>query len=235
MKLEYTAQILRGWPNDGSRERSEMIKQGTVLVNGDVVEVQSDGTVAPVSSSVTKRAGLVVRGNGDSSSALNAAGTYMTPQPAKTITTLTWAAGYLTVTVTGHGYVAGNIVTIGGTITDANTVTIPGSYVISSVTDANVFKVALAADPGAITNTSGTATLASTANNSGKAVVLWGNYIVATSNFTASGSWVPGSPVTASNGKYTLANGTTDPELGFVLRVQGASATQTAHLVIAAY
>ena len=235
MKLEYTAQVLRGFPNDGARERSELIKQGSVLVNGDVVEMQSDGAIDKVSASTNKRVGLVIRGNGDSSSALNANGTYMTPQPAKTITTLAWSAGSLTVTVTGHGYVVGNIVTIGGTITDTNATTIPGSYVIASVTDANVFKVALAADPGTITNTSGTATLASTANNSGKAVVLWGNYIVATSNFTASGSWVPGSPVTASNGKYTLANGTTDGELGHVLRVQGASATQTAHLVIAAY
>lgn len=231
MKLEYTAQVLRGFPNDGARERAEMIKQGSVLVNGDVVEVGSDGTVDKVSASVTKRAGLVVRGNGDSSSALNANGTYMSPQPAKTITAISaWSGGTSTVTVTAHGYVAGNIVTVAGVTTTA----VNGSHVITSVTDANNFVITYA-DPGAITLGSATATLASTANNSGKAVVLWGNYIVATSNFTASGSWVPGSPVTASNGKYTLANGTTDPELGHVLRVQGASATQTAHLVIAAY
>lgn len=234
MKLEYTAQVLRGWPADGARERAELIKQGTLLVNGDVVEPQSDGTVAKVSASASRKVGLVVRGNGDSSSAANASGVFMTPQPAKTITTITWAAGYLTVTVTGHGYAVGNVVVIGGTITDANTVTIPGTYVIVTVPTADTFTIALAADPGAITNTSGTATLGALSNNAGKAVVLWGNYIVATSNYTA-GSYVPGSPVTATNGKYTLANGTTDPECGFVLRVQGASATQTAHLVIVAY
>ena len=230
MKLEYTAQVLRGWPADGARERAELVKQGSLLVNGDVVEMQSDGTVDKVSASVNKRVGLVVRGNADSSSGLNANGVYMTPQPAKTITAISaWSAGTSTVTVTGHGYVAGNIITIAGVTTTA----VNGTYTITSITDANNFVITYA-NPGAITLGSATATLQSTSNNSGKAVVLWGNYIVATSNFTA-GAFVPGSPVTASNGKYTLANGTTDPEAGFVLRVQGASATQTAHLVIVAY
>lgn len=229
MKLEYTAQILRGWPADGARERAELVKQGSLLVNGDVVEMQPDGTVDKVSASVSKRVGLVVRGNGDSSSGLNANGSYMTPQPAKAVTAIAaWAGGACTVTVTGHGYATGNIVVIAAVTTSA----VNGTYTVTVLT-ADTFSITLA-DPGAITLGSPTATLSSLSNNSGKAVVLWGNYIVATSNYTA-GSWVPGSPVTASNGKYTLANGTTDPEAGFVLRVQGVSATQTAHLVIVAF
>ena len=230
MKLEYTAQVLRGWPADGARERTELVKQGTILVNGDVVEAQPDGTVAKVSATNSKRVGLVVRGNGDSSSALNANGTFMTPQPAKTVTAISaWSAGASTVTVTGHGYVAGNTVVIAGVTTTA----VNGTYIITSITDANNFVITYA-NPGAITLGAPTSTLTSASNNSGKAVVLWGNYIVATSNYTA-GAFVPGSPVTAANGKFALANGTTDPEAGFVLRAQGASATETAHLVIAAY
>lgn len=240
MLMEWTSEVLRGWPADGARERSELIKQGTVLVNGDVVEPQIDGTVAKVSSTPSKRVGLVVRGNGDSASAGNANGVYMTPQPAKTATAMTWSAGVVTVTVTGHGYATGNIVTIAG-VTPAG---YNGSYVIT-VTDANTFTYALAADPTAVT-VAGTSKLVSVMNNTGKAVVLWGNYIVRTSNYVA-GSYVPGSIVTAKDGKYALAtaasqSGTTpfevtpgDPEVGYVLQVQGATATQSAHLVIVAY
>lgn len=242
MKLEYTAQILRGWPADGSRERAELVTQGAALVNGDVVEMQSDGTVNKVNQTTkTRRVGLVIRGNGDSASAANADGVFQTPQPTKTITTLAWAGGYLTATVTNHGYAVGNTVLFGGTITDANSVPISGvSFVVYSVIDSNNFTVALAANPGVITNTSGTVLLTSTSNTSGKAVVLWGNYIVATSNYDTTQTYVPGSPISAggsasAGGRYTLANGTTDPECGFVLRVQGVSATQTAHLVIAVY
>jgi hypothetical protein len=234
MKQEYVAQILRGWPADGSRERSEQITQGAILVNGNVVAMQPDGTVNLSGASTSKHVGLVIRGNGDSSSAANANGVYSTPQPAKTITGLTWSAGALTATVTAHGYAVGNIVVIGGTITDVNSVVIPGSYVVATVVDANNFTVALAANPSTITNTSGTATLGAISNNSGKAVVLWGNYIVSTSNYAA-GAYVPGSPVTAVSGQFALANGTTDPELGFVLQVQGTTATETAHLNIVVY
>jgi hypothetical protein len=153
----------------------------------------------------------------------------MTPQPSKVASIGAWAAGQCLVTVTAHGYVTGNIVVISGVTTTA----VNGTYTIT-VVDANTFYIAIATTPGAITQGSPLATQTSATNNSGKAVVLWGNYIVATSNYTA-GAYVPGSPVTASNGKYTLANGSTDPECGFVLRVQGVSATQTAHLVIVAY
>jgi hypothetical protein len=231
MKLEYTAQVLRGWPADGARERAELVKQGSVLVNGDVVEIQADGTVDKVSGTASKKVGLVVRGNGDSSSALNANGTFMTPQPSKSVTAGAWAGGFVTFSVTAHGYSVGNIVTIAAlTTTAAN-----GTYVIDSVPTSGTFTVSLAADPGAITVGSGTATLQSGSSNNGKAVVLWGNYIVATSNYNTGSTFVPGSPVYGKSGKFDLANGTTDPEAGFVIRVQGVSATQTAHLVIVAY
>ena len=251
--MEYTAEVLRGWPADGARERLEIVKQGVVLVNGDVVSMQADGTVDKVGATKSKRVGLVVRGNGDSSSALNSTGVYMTPQPVKTITAMSWSGGVVTATATAHGFYSGNSVISGATITSGTTVTIAGvtpaayngTYVVT-VTDANTFTFALAANPGAVT-VQGTAQLAS-GFNSGKAVVLWGNYIVRTQNFTA-GAWAPGSPVTAASGKYVLAAGqgnadgtytvtatnTIDPELGYCIRVQGATGTESAHIVIVAF
>lgn len=229
MKLEYTAQILRGWPADGARERAELVKQGSLLVNGDVVEMQPDGTVDKVSATASRKVGLVVRGNGDSSSGLNANGTYMTPQPLKVIASFAaWSGGTVVVTVTGHGYVTGNSVAISGVTTTA----LNGTWIITYLS-ADTFSITLA-DPGAITAGTPRAQLLSASNSTGKAVVLWGNYIVATSNYAAQ-TYVPGSPVYGKSGKFDLANGTTDPEAGFVIRVQGVSATQTAHLVIVAY
>lgn len=69
MLMEWNAEILRGWPNEGALERSEVIKAATTVSNGDWVEKQSDGTVAASSATATNHAGLVVRGNGDSASA----------------------------------------------------------------------------------------------------------------------------------------------------------------------
>lgn len=226
--MEYTAEVLRGWPADGSRERQELIKQGSTLVNGDIVEMQVDGTVDKTSATANKRVGLVIRGNGDSSASANANGIFATPQPAKTVTAMSWAAGVVTVSVAGHGYATGNIVTIAG-VTPAG---YNGAYSIT-VTGTGTFTYALAANPGAVT-VQGTATQTSTRSGSGKALVLWGNYIVKVSNATA-GAYVPGSPVTAVSGRYALANGTTDPEVGYVVKVQGATATETAHITIVAF
>lgn len=242
MKMEYTAEILRGWPNDGARERVEIVTQGATLVNGDVVAMQADGTVNKVGSTKTKRAGLVVRGNGDSGSGANALGTYMTPQAIVSITA-TWAGGLLTVTQTAHGYATGNTVTIAATAGSGTPANYNGTYVIT-VTGANTYTITVA-NNGTITT--GTAQLTGL-SSSGKAVVLWGNYIVKTQNFTA-GSWAPGTPVTAKNGKFEIAAGqgnadgtytvtatnTIDPEVGFCLRVQGATATESAAVTIAVF
>lgn len=137
MKMERVAEVIRGWPYDGSLDRFEPIKSGSTLVNGDWVVKQSDNTVDKAGATATAAAGLVVVGNGDSGSA---------------------------------------------------------AY-------------------------------------TGKAVVLWGNFIVSVSNHVA-GAYVPGSPVTVKNGAINLGNGTTDPVIGYVLDVVAASATQTAHLTI---
>lgn len=242
MKMEYTAEILRGWPADGARERVEIVTQGVTLVNGDVVALQADGTVNKVGSTKTKRAGLVVRGNGDSASAANSLGRLQTPQ-AITSVTATWAGGLLTVTHTAHGFATGNSVNIVATAGSGAFASYNGTYTIT-VTGANTYTI-VAANYGTITT--GTAQLTGI-SNSGKAVVLWGNYIARVSNFTA-GAWAAGSPVTTQNGKFVLAAGqgnadgtytvtatnTIDPEVGFVLRVQGATATETAHIVISAF
>jgi len=74
MKMERVAEIIKGWPYDGSLSRAEVIKTGSTLVNGDWVVKQSDGTVDKPAGAVTVAdgaVGLVVVGNGDSGSALN--------------------------------------------------------------------------------------------------------------------------------------------------------------------
>lgn len=71
MKMEYVAEVIRGWPGEGALERAEVVKTGATLVNGDVVEKQSDGTVDKVSTTERGYLGLVVRGNGDSQSVVN--------------------------------------------------------------------------------------------------------------------------------------------------------------------
>lgn len=68
MKMERKAEIIRGWPYDGARDRVEPIKAATTLVNGDWVAKETNGTVA-IAADSAKGVGLVVVGNGDSSSA----------------------------------------------------------------------------------------------------------------------------------------------------------------------
>jgi predicted RecA/RadA family phage recombinase len=137
MLMERNAEIIRGWPYDGSLERVEPIKSGSTLQNGDWIAKQADNTIDKSGATASNAVGLVIVGNGDSSSAQYA----------------------------------------------------------------------------------------------GKAVVLWGNFIASISNYAA-GAYAPGSPVTAKSGQIALANGTTDPVIGFVLDVVAASSTQTAHLTI---
>jgi hypothetical protein len=67
--MERTAEIIRGWPYDGSLERVEPIKAGSTLQNGDWVTKQTDGTVDKVGATASNAVGLVIVGNGDSSSA----------------------------------------------------------------------------------------------------------------------------------------------------------------------
>lgn len=71
MKMERTAEVIRGWPFDGALDLNEPIKSGVTLVNGDWVTPQSDNTVDKAGSTATAAAGLVVQGNGDSGSAAN--------------------------------------------------------------------------------------------------------------------------------------------------------------------
>lgn len=74
MKMERVAEIVKGWPHDGSLSRAEIVKAGSTLVNGDWVVKQADGTVDKPAGAVTLASGsvgLVVVGNGDSGSAAN--------------------------------------------------------------------------------------------------------------------------------------------------------------------
>lgn len=143
MKMEYNAEILRGWPVGQALDRAETIKTGVTLSNGDWVVKQADNTVdkAP-SGSKTAAAGLVVRGNGDSGS-------------------------------------------------------------------------------GATT---------------GKATVLWGNFIAQIKNLPAAVTFTPGAALTIqanAGGTAFLALGTvgTDPIIGYVLDVIAASATTDSSIV----
>ena len=137
IKMEYNAQIVRGWPNEGALDRAEVIKTGVSLSNGDWVEKQSDNTVDLVGATKTARGGLVIRGNADSGS---------------------------------------------------------GAY-------------------------------------TGKATVLWGNFIVQIKNLPNAVTFLPGSGLTVQNGKIQLGVVGTDPIIGHVLDVVGASAINDAHIV----
>lgn len=69
MKMEFAFEVIRGWPQDGSLDRVEPIKAGSTLKNGDVVAKQTDGTVDLVGATASNKVGVVIQGNGDSSSA----------------------------------------------------------------------------------------------------------------------------------------------------------------------
>ena len=71
MKMEYTAEIIRSWPYDGSLDRNEPIKASATLTNGDWVAKQTDGTVDKSGASAANNVGLVLQGNADSGSAVN--------------------------------------------------------------------------------------------------------------------------------------------------------------------
>lgn len=240
---EYVAQILRGWPEGGARERTELVAAGSTLYNGDWVVPQADGTVAKSPAGSNKNVGLVIRGNGDSSSAANSQGLMSNTQPLKSISALpTWAAGtsgsggYLTLTVTAHGFAVGQTVNIvtGGAF--ASTTAIAGSYVVESVPTVNTFTVAISANPLVTVIGTSTAQLTSGFSTNGKAVVLWGNFIVATSNFAA-GTYAPGTYLTSTGGQIAAASATTPAttDIGFVLRVQGQSGTTPGYVVAAIY
>lgn len=69
MKMEFAFEVIRGYPQDGSLDRVEPIKAGSTLKNGDVVAKQTDGTVDLSGASASNKVGVIVQGNGDSSSA----------------------------------------------------------------------------------------------------------------------------------------------------------------------
>lgn len=69
MLMTYNAEIIRGWPYDGSLERVEVIATGSTLQNGDWVTKNSDNSVAKSGATAANAVGLVIEGNGDSGSA----------------------------------------------------------------------------------------------------------------------------------------------------------------------
>ena len=74
MLMDSRCNVVRGWPDDGSRQRVETISAGASLQNGDIVEKQADGTVNKAGTTNTAKnrfVGVVVRGNTDSASAAN--------------------------------------------------------------------------------------------------------------------------------------------------------------------
>lgn len=261
---EYAAQILRGWPAEGARERTEICAPSYYAANGDLVQMNSSGLIT-LATGASRATGLVVRGPKDNtfsvngqffgSSNSNSTGALMSPAPTINLTTgttslPTWVAGssgsggFLTITTgAAHGLSVGQTVTIATSGAFASTTAIAGSYIVESVPSTTTFTIAFAANP-VVTNlgTAGQSTVQVTSGNSlvgtgsggGKAVVLWGNYIVATSNCVFT-SMVPGAAVTAnSSGQFIYSAGATT-DLGYVLRVQGAQGNAPAYAVIVAF
>lgn len=66
----------------------------------------------------------------------------------------------------------------------------------------------------------------------GKATVLWGNFIARIKNLPNGTTFVPGSPVTIQNGKVQLGVQGTDPIVGYVLDVVALSSTNDACIVV---
>jgi len=76
MLMTYQAEVIRGWPYDGSLDLYEPIAAGVTVSNGDFVLKKSDGTIDKVATTVTSgtisnvSVGLAVQGNGDSPTTL---------------------------------------------------------------------------------------------------------------------------------------------------------------------
>lgn len=76
--LEYTADVLRGWPRDGAVEMN--YPSDADFSNGDIVEVAADGKVAAAADNSVAPA-LVVRGNADGKSSGGTGNLYTTAVP----------------------------------------------------------------------------------------------------------------------------------------------------------
>lgn len=70
------------------------------------------------------------------------------------------------------------------------------------------------------------------AQNSGRAVVLWSGFIADVSNYDTVPTYVPGSSLTVKSGKLTLGTVGTDPIIGTVLDVVAVGPNDTAHLTV---
>lgn len=67
MLMERNAEVVRGWPYDGSLDRNESIATGTTVSNGDWITPGASG-VTLSGSGASNAVGLVMQGNGDSGS-----------------------------------------------------------------------------------------------------------------------------------------------------------------------
>ncbi len=68
-QMDYTADFIRGWPNDGALESSTyVIASGVDLEAGDLVELDGSGELILNTATETNFAGIVVRGNLDDKS-----------------------------------------------------------------------------------------------------------------------------------------------------------------------
>lgn len=133
MLMERNFEVVRGWPYDGARDRNEVIKAGSTLVNGDWIVKQSDNTVDKSGATATNVAGVVVIGNGDSASATNAnkavvlwgnfiakVANYDTTATYAPGASLTVKSGKLTVGTVGTDPIIGTVLEVVAAATGAN-------------------------------------------------------------------------------------------------------------------
>ena len=217
MKQEYVAQITRGWPADGALERAETITASSTVQNGDLVQGQSDGTVALSGVANTRRAGLVIRGNGDSASAKNA---------NKAL--VLWK-GYIVASTnynTAHTYVPGSPITVSrGQYTLANGAA-SATFANTSLTWASGVVTVVAAGNGFFTGQSVTIAGVTPAGYNGVYTIT----SIDANTFTYALVTNPGA-VTVVGTSASLI----DPEIGYVLQVRGVSANYSASLDIVVY
>ena len=263
MLMEYRAEILRGWPADGARERLELIKPGqTALKNGDWVMTQADGTVAISDGTKRKRCGLVVRADGDNqlvigglsfkNSSGNSTGRVPTqPTVATTAVTYNNTTGVVSVTTaSNHGLQVGNTVVIAGINTSDPIYN--GSFTVATQNGTTGFTYLLASNLSlAAVTVQGTVQRQGVITG-GKAVVLWGNFIARLDASAFTTTLAPGDGICIQSGKVVKSAGTAtanvdgpwttvgagstiDPEIGYVIRVESGTTTESQHIVVVVY
>lgn len=140
LRAEAGDQVVFAYTNYNSvaKTMTSAIKKVTTSSgqNGTVVELDLIDAL-PKDLSNTARGGITATGNSLT----------IVTETARTITSMSWTGGIVTVSSATHGFNVGDVVTVAG-VTPAG---YNGVFEVTSVADANTFTYALSVNPGAVT------------------------------------------------------------------------------------